>query len=1141
MTTKFEQVQSIFMGAIERPAEQWNAYLAEACGADASLRQHVDTLLQAHQSGRGMLDTPTAAVVRTSIPAAYEQPNQILAGKYKLIELIGEGGMGSVWLAQQSEPVKRKVAIKLIKLGMDSRQVLQRFEAERQALATMDHPNIAKVLDGGLAPDGRPFFVMELVKGTPITEYCDKFKLTPKERLELFVPVCQAIQHAHQKGIIHRDIKPSNVIIALYDDRPVPKVIDFGVAKATGESLSAATLNTAFGGVIGTPQYMSPEQATLNNLDIDTRSDVYSLGILLYELLTGETPFTKKELEKKGLMEVLRVVREDEPPKPSTMLSTAATLPMLSANRNVEPKRLMEILRSELDWIVLKALEKNRTRRYETANGLVADINRYLAGEPVSAHPPSAAYLMRKFLRRHRRQAVAAALVLLALLAGITGTTFGLVRAKAEATRAERSREEADQARNASEIARARAEADSYEATLGEARALRGAHEPGWREKALDDLTRLAVMPTPRRDLSEIRTEAVAALSTPDFHLVGELRPAHDLTSFSFAPDGQTVLTAGLEGLDFWNAKSLKHVATAKVPAGSAKERACHDRLISLPNGQGFAVATPDHGVVFTDVYGKRTSRLPTTRETHVPIHLAVDSVGSRMAVNWSDDAVITVHDLATGKILDEVQCWSFALGLSPDGKWLAHEGPDNQVLLHRVGSKDPDKLLGQHQGSIIMFSFSADGNTLGTSSWDQTAMLWDLTGRRQPQVLRGHHEKVNSVAFSPNGKLVATTSDDYTARIWDALSGQSVVTLPGTSFVYDAVWSPDGNSLAVCGSFSDLSIYEVANRGLVFQRLAMHKFGVQCVTANPRLDQIATGSDDHTVINWDLTGVRPSSAWRGIDPEWVTSVAYSADGSLLATGVGYGTLSVRDAVTGEVKAALLTTMKKPGIWAVAFDHSGQRLASGDTAGHVIVWNITTKAPLLQLPTVPSTVRSVAFVGNDRKLVAATEDGHVFLFDLQSGKSEKTVRLATGIFSIAPDLPRNRLIVTCDNGDLCSLSIPALTEQKRLKQAHLDAIWSVALSADGNLLATGGADRRVVLRDAQTFEQLLVLPEWTGLIKGVAFTPSGQWLAYVGADSDVALWDLTRLHEGLETLGLNWDQSTNGAVSKAAGSTKGEL
>ncbi len=377
-------------------------------------------------------------------PPADPEAGTVIAGRYRLTEKVGEGGMGSVWVAQQSEPVKRKVAVKLIKAGMDSKQVLARFEAERQALAVMDHPNIAKVLDGGLH-DGRPYFVMELVKGVPITTFCDARKLTPQQRLELFVPVCQAIQHAHQKGVIHRDIKPSNVLVALYDDRPVVKVIDFGIAKATGAALTEHTLDTGFGAVVGTPAYMSPEQASLNNLDIDTRSDVYALGVLLYELLTGSPPFSGQELQKKGMLEMLRVVREEEPPRPSHKLSTADALPSLSASRGTEPKKLTGLLRNELDWIVMKALEKDRTRRYETANGFAADVNRYLSGEAVQAHPPSAGYRVSKFVRKQRGPVTAAGVVFFALVAGVVGTTW-------QANRAEQARQgEADQRKQVDE------------------------------------------------------------------------------------------------------------------------------------------------------------------------------------------------------------------------------------------------------------------------------------------------------------------------------------------------------------------------------------------------------------------------------------------------------------------------------------------------------------------------------------------------------------------------------------------------------------------------------------------------------------------------------------------------------------------
>ena len=377
----------------------------------------------------------------------------VIAGKYKLLEAIGEGGMGAVWMAQQIEPVKRLVALKLIKAGMDSKTVIARFEAERQALSMMDHPNIARVFDAGATPNGRPFFVMELVKGTPITEFCDARKMTPKQRLELFVPVCNAIQHAHQKGIIHRDIKPSNVLIALHDDKPVPKVIDFGVAKATSMALTEMTLNTGFEQVVGTPLYMSPEQATFNQLDIDTRSDVYSLGVLLYELLTGSTPIERARFKKAALLEMLRIVREEEPPRPSNRLSTTDTKANIAAVRGTEPAKLTKELRSELDWVVMKALEKDRARRYESANGFAADVQRYLSGEPVLAHPPSATYRMRKFARKHRGPVIAASLVLLALLGGAVGTVYGVIKADGE-REANGLRVEAESERDAKEIAR---------------------------------------------------------------------------------------------------------------------------------------------------------------------------------------------------------------------------------------------------------------------------------------------------------------------------------------------------------------------------------------------------------------------------------------------------------------------------------------------------------------------------------------------------------------------------------------------------------------------------------------------------------------------------------------------------------------
>lgn len=512
--------------------EAQQEYLQKACGKDVALRQRIEKLLRWQNDSQDSKKlssfeetgafTPNDSQVqpRKETETTDSLLGTMLGGKYKILEKIGLGGMGAVYVAEQSQPIRRKVAIKIIKPGMDSTQVLSRFEVERHALALMDHPNIARVLDGGMTDVQRPYFVMEYVKGEPLTDFCDSQQLTVKDRLNLFTQICNAVQHAHQKGIIHRDLKPSNILVCLFDGKPVPKVIDFGLAKALYQPLTDMTLHTGHGMVLGTPLYMSPEQAEVNNFDVDTRTDIYALGVILYELLTGTTPLEKKRFKKAAWDEVLRIIREEEPIKPSTKISGSEKLASLSTQRKLEPRKLRQLLLGDLDWIVMKALAKERDRRYETANGFAMDIQRYLADEPVLAGPPSFGYRASKFIKRNRGKVVAASLVLFALLVGIAGTTFGLIRAEQQRSIAERAAE-------AERLAKLDAEEKRTEAEKQQRRAQAG-------EKLAGE--RLVQVEAEKKRAEDERSIAVAV---KDF-LQGKLLGQADVTA-----QANTLLTAG--------------------------------------------------------------------------------------------------------------------------------------------------------------------------------------------------------------------------------------------------------------------------------------------------------------------------------------------------------------------------------------------------------------------------------------------------------------------------------------------------------------------------------------------------------------------------------------------------------------------
>ncbi len=748
--TEMSPAEAIFFGAAALPTSERAEYLARVCAGREDLRQRVEQMLAAQPLVGSFLEPPARGGDETSTHAPDRLPETedygdptarvgaVLTGKYKLIEEIGEGGMGSVFMAQQTEPVKRAVAVKVIKAGMDSKAVLARFEAERQALAMMDHPNIARVLDAGTTEGGRPFFVMELVKGVPITRYCDERKLTPRERLELFVPVCLAIQHAHQKGIIHRDIKPSNVLIALYDDKPVPKVIDFGVAKAAGQALTDKTLMTGFGTVVGTTEYMSPEQASLNNLDIDTRSDVYSLGVLLDELLTGSTPVDPEEPGQGAglaLLEILRIVREVEAPKPSHKLSTSDALPSVAANRGTEPAKLSKLMKGELDWVLLKALEKDRARRYETANGLARDIQRYLADEVVEVRPPSTGYRLKKFVRRHKGQVLAASLVLLALVCGMVGTTWGLIRAD---------QARAAEARRVTERDAALVQADE-EAEAGAAR--KAEEEAKERARAEAEAKGVAQQEKERADGEKRRAEEQLRRSEWLVY-AGKLALAQ-----SAFDEGNGVLALQYLEECQWNLRGW------------------------------------EHRHLWTRVSAKQTLVGHTGQVTSVSW-----SRDGKRILTGSSDYTAKVWDAETGPEILALKGHTSdvnSVAWSPDGKRIVTGSQDRTAKVWD-GDKGQEILtLKGHTDPVLSVSWSPDGKRIVTGSRDQTAKVWDEQTGQEILSLKGHTRHVFSVSWSRDGKRILTGSEDQTAKVWDAETGQEILSLKGHTVPTASASSP--------------------------------------------------------------------------------------------------------------------------------------------------------------------------------------------------------------------------------------------------------------------------------------------------------------------------------------------------------------
>jgi WD40 repeat protein len=788
--------------------------------------------------------------------------------------------MGTVYRAAQTEPVKRPVALKLIKIGMDSRAVLARFDAERQALALMDHPNIARVYDGGTTAVGQPFFVMELVSGVPITEYCDRHRLSVRARLELFVAVCHAVQHAHQKGIIHRDLKPSNILVAEMDGRPTPKVIDFGVAKATEQRLTDLSLLET-GAIVGTPAYMSPEQADPSSRDIDTRTDVYALGVILYELLAGSPPIDAKQFRRGAILEMLRMVREIDPPRPSTKVSTSDALPSIAASRGIEPSQLKQLLRGDLDWIVMKALEKDRARRYETANGFAADVLRHLAHEPVLAAPPSRAYRVRKFVRKHRGAVVAVSLVVLALLAGIAGTTWGLIRAvRARAAEAERVTERdaaLGKARDAERSAEDRADKLKYQLGVSDFLLASAAYDN--RDVVLA-AERLGNVPPAQRGWEWRYLKRLTRGGL--FTLYGH---SGTVSSAGFSPDGARIVTASNDRTaKVWDARTGAQLLELKGHTGrSAGFSPDGTRIVT-----GGGVAENQPGEV--TVWDARSGSLLLELKGHTnPVASAAFSPDGTRIVTGSADRTAKVWDARSGSALLGLKGHTgtvVSAAFSPDGARIVTASDDRTAKVWDARTGTPLlELKGHPNNWLRSAAFSPDGTRIVTASWDQTAKVWDTRAGTPLLELKGHTSEVTRAWFSPDGARIVTASVDQTVKVSDARSGTQLLELKGqTDEVSSVGFSPDGDRIVTASGFGPVKVWD-ARAGTQLLELKGHKGWVNSVGFSPDGIRIVTASVDQTTKVWDA---RSGEELKGEPiPPAPRSSPISPDGRLIAHPAG--------------------------------------------------------------------------------------------------------------------------------------------------------------------------------------------------------------------------------------------------------------
>jgi WD40 repeat protein/serine/threonine protein kinase len=1078
--------------AMASPAER-SAFLNQACGDDPELRREIEKLVMDHFRAGHFLEQPAIPVGATADNPISEGPGTLI-GPYKLLQEIAEGGFGTVFMAEQEHPVRRKVALKVIKAGMDTRQIIARFEAERQALAMMDHVNIARVFDGGATEAGRPYFVMELVHGIPITKYCDDKRLTPRERLELFVPVCQAIQHAHQKGIIHRDIKPSNVMVTLYDGKPVPKVIDFGVAKATEQKLTERTLFTQYGTMVGTLEYMSPEQAEMSALGVDTRSDIYSLGVLLYELLTGSTPLSHKRLKEAAYAEILRMIKEEEPPKPSTRLSDSGeALASISAQRKTEPAKLTKLVRGELDWIVMKCLEKDRNRRYETANAFAADVQHYLYDEPVLACPPSAGYRLKKFIRRNKGPVLAGTLVLLVLVGGIVGTTCGLVEAW-------RQRDLTEQARKDEAEQRLEAVANAEKAKEEEEKA----------KTARVEAERLA------RDEKAARNRAEWLLYASQITLAQQAwEDDNAFLAFHYLEACRTEFRGWEHDYLFTLFNSNRHT-TFRGHTTSVNSVALS------PDGKRIVSGGGDNTVRVWDVdTGQNTLTLKGHTDVVDRVALSVD--GKRI-VSASEDKTVKAWDADTGQNTLTLRGHTGAVNgvaFSPDGKRIVSASSDKTIKVWDAVTGDQIRTLKGHTDGVSSVAVSPDGKRIVSCSMDKTMKVWDAATGDEIRTLKDTAE-VFGLALSANGKRIVSCSLGRTAQLWDVDTGQNILTLKGhNDTIISLALSVDGKRIISGCADGTVKVWDAAT-GQELRTLKGHTFYVTGVAVSPDGKRIVSCSADKTIKVWDATGAEETPPLK--PPADVNfGMALGPDGKRIVNGRRDGTVKVWDASSGQ---ETLTLKGHTGpVIIVAFSADGNRIVSSDDKT-VKVWDAATGQETLTLKGHTSPVRSVALSLDQQRVVSVSADGTVKVGDRARGEEtrslqgyERSPQSKDHVTCVALS-PDATLVVGGTNDGMVKVWNVDTGQNTLTLKGHSDRIYSVAMSFDGKRIVSGSADKTIKLWDATTGDEILTLKGHTAAVLSVGLMPDGKRILSFSYDRTVKLWEATTGHETLTLKGV---------------------